>query len=155
MTAAALALLAAAPPAAALTNVFVAYGEGTTRCTITVSKYVDHGSIWTGGTERMKFYGATECDVPLEQTGHASVPGDAEWPAVDGGLCSGFRTSCRSGVDRVPQANDPPATYRISLRAPLGQGWVGVPTDCSGVGTDNLKCEFGIDDVWTPLPFWP
>ena len=35
-----------------------------------------------------------------------------------------------------------PAKTRVKLIAPLGQGWVGAPTHCSGVGTDNLTCEF-------------
>jgi hypothetical protein len=32
----------------------------------------------------------------------------------------------------------------LSLRAPEGQGWLGSPRWCTGVGTDNLQCVFKV-----------
>ena len=144
--------LAGATSAQAATAVFVAYGEGTTACTIEVHKWTDTGSIWTGGEDQTMFHGKTDCNAPVEQTGRATVPAYG-WtaPALDGGLCSGVRASCFSGDDGWGigwQVNNPnPVTYRMSLRAPLGQAWLGAPTHCTGVGTDNLKCEFSITNT--------
>lgn len=147
-------LLAAtpAPPAEAATAVFVAYGEGTTACTIEVHKYADDGGIWTGGEDQTMFHGKTDCNAPVEQTGHAVVPKQGfDDNALDGGLCSGKRVACFSGDDGWGIGwgvyNSNPVTYRVSLRAPLGQGWLGAPTHCTGVGTDNLKCEFSITNT--------
>ena len=152
LTILATAAAALAPATAeAATAAFVAYGEGSTICTIEVHKYSDDGSIWTDGEDQTIFHGKTDCNVPVEQTGHAFVPVDDRGPSLDGGLCSGIRTDCFSGDDGWGVGwmvyNDQPVTYRVSLRAPLGQGWLGAPTHCTGVGTDNLKCEFTIMDT--------
>ena len=148
----AVALLVAAPPAArAGTEVFVAYGTGVTACQITIGKSQE-GPL--DGPDQTEFYGRTDCTEPVQQTGRAMVPaGIGDPAALDGGLCSSFSTDCYSGgfqYDNGPY--DEPMQYTISLVAPLGQGWIGAPTNCSGIGTDNLRCTFTVDDtVWISL----
>ncbi len=138
--------LALAAPQAAPAATFVAFGEGLTRCTITAEKHEDllH-------RDEYKWSGETTCDRPLEQTAQASFHG-ATSP-----LCSGVTTYCSSATGWTyfgqPYLQEP-MEYRVTLRAPLGQGWIGAPTYCSGVGTDNLKCVFKVNDaqntVWYP-----
>ena len=137
------------PPTPGVTLAFVAYGEGTTACTVTLTKRtgqdlntVDYGT---------RFSGRTECTTALPQTARATVPSDGSAPALDGGLCSATTTVCSSGGNLNNLLNTQPLTYRITLRAPLGQGWVGAPNFCSGVGTDNLKCDFVVNDVAIPV----
>ena len=134
------ALLATASQASAA--VFVAYGEGLTRCTIQVEKVMDGGFLvynnGFGHQEDYEWWGETTCDRPLEQTAQASLA-DLVSP-----MCSGIRTTCSSGgevrFEYTPERRSEPTEYRITLRAPRGQGWIGAPTDCMGVGTDNLQC---------------
>ena len=38
-------------------------------------------------------------------------------------------------------------SYRVHMIAPFGQGWVTSPENCSGVGSDNLTCEFTANDL--------
>ena len=151
----ALALLAVPSPASALhegapvspeaTAVFLAYGEGVTHCRFTLRKRTTPWvPDWGSGT---KYAGETHCSAPVEQTARATIAADADSPALDGGLCSGFRTACESLGHEQGDYNISPLKYRITLRAPLGQGWVGDPTSCSGVGTDNLTCEFFLNDA--------
>jgi hypothetical protein len=151
MLALALALAAAAPSAHGATAVFAAYGEGLTYCKITISKSHDEG-FTTGGVGKTDFYGRTECSVPVAQTGQATVPADANDPSLSGAFCSGTVATCFSGANVREVSNSSAMTYTLSLRAPLGQGWVGAPTNCSGVGTDNLRCAFSINGVgWLGL----
>jgi hypothetical protein len=132
--------LAVAQPAAGETEAFVAYGEGDTVCTIWVSKQL---SEYAGSQSAAIASGRTECNVPVEQSVVAWMDASESNEAAEAGECSGFTTSCESwtwvtGGPVWPQ----PAQTRVHLTAPLGQGWVGVPTNCSGVGTDNLTCTF-------------
>lgn len=138
--------LSAAEPAAAVTEVFAAYGEGNTVCRIEISKSMDSG-FQTGGEGKTNFHGRTDCNVPVQQTGRATIPADGSEPALDGGLCSTTAPTCFSGQNAWGVSNSNEMTYRLSLRAPLGQGWVGSPANCTGVGTDNLKCEFSVNGV--------
>jgi hypothetical protein len=139
----------AAVAAPAQAEVFVAYGEGATTCTIEVERATYKG-ITTGGENYQSYLGETDCNVPLEQTSHATVPASGSEPAMDGGLCSGIRASCASGEEDIPEGNSASMVYRMSVRAPRGQGWLGAPVNCSGVGTDNLQCEFVVEIGWTP-----
>jgi len=131
-------LLVASAPASAET--FIAYGTGLTRCDINLAKS-QRGPL----LPQWHYYGKTDCTVPITQTGEAILPG-----AAYGGMCSTFATHCFSGD---PPENDgygwiegfaPSSTlhYYVTLRAPDGQGWLGAPLFCSGVGTDNLQCDF-------------
>ena len=144
----ALCALAVAPSAAhaqasaGITQAFVAYGTGVTACEITLKKRT--GQDLTTLDINTEFLGTTDCTSPVDQTGHATVG------ALDGGVCSGVRTLCSSGRTVDDSWNTDPIVYRVSLRAPAGQGWLGAPTFCTGVGTDNLRCEFTAND--TPLP---
>ena len=140
------ALATAVSAATARAEVFVAYGEDATVCTIEVVNRHYKG-ITTGGEPLQDFSGETDCSVPLEQTAHATIGTD---PDLDGGLCSGVRESCFSGREEVLSQTTTPMVFRMTLRAPLGQGWLGAPTNCTGVGTDNLKCEFVVERSWTP-----
>ena len=128
----------AAPAPAAHAGTFIAYGEGLTRCTIDVDKDANLPALhaqydWTG---------ETTCDRPLQQTGQAFFAGEVGW------LCSGVTTHCSSGdVAWYPGRRiSEPMEYHVTLRAPAGQGWIGAPTYCSGVGTDNLRCVFKDND---------
>ena len=136
-----------AVPATAVQEVFVAYGTGATACDITVAKRTG----WTDPTDLNKYgtmiRGVTDCSAPVAQTGHATVPASGSYPALDGGLCSATRTVCSSGGTWMNILHNQPVTYRMSLRAPVGQGWIGAPTNCSGIGTDNLNCTFTLQDV--------
>jgi hypothetical protein len=135
----AIALLAAAP-AAAETEVFVAYGEGNTACTIQVSKLI---LDWGQDYSRVLLSGQTDCNVAIEQSARAWMDPSAVSPAAEGDLCSGFTKTCGSGTFSDGGLQWPePVQYHVRLTAPRGQGWVGVPTHCSGVGTDNLDCVF-------------
>ena len=111
-----------APAEVALT----AYGEGVpTTCTIDVIKGM------------RSFGGTTSCSRAVTQTAQASTSGGA---TVTGSLCSGFRASCTSsGTTIGPYAT---LRYRVTLVAPLGQGWVAPPSECAGAGTDKLDCTF-------------
>ena len=124
----------------------VAYGEGATTCTITMQKRraLFSQAIWD-------FYGQTDCSVAVEQTGHAVL--ETQWERADGGLCSGVRKTCWSGQPFADCCGtlSPPMEYRVTLRAPSGQGWVASPDACSGAGTDNLVCTFLLDDLTV---FW-
>lgn len=132
-------VLATASPAAAETQVFVAYGEGTTACTIRVDKAV-RGIVQT---THVYFHGETECNVPVEQYAQASIEGSGGDADAVGSACSAFTTTCSSGSWALGDGGwSKPVRYRVKLRAPLGQGWVSSPAACSGVGTDNLDCVF-------------
>lgn len=133
----ALSLVAAASAPA---ETFIAYGTGLTRCDINLTKGT-RGPL----LPQWHYYGKTDCTVPIAQTGLAVIPGSAS-----GSLCSAFATHCFSGD---PPENDgygwmegfPPSEtlhYYVTLRAPNGQGWLGAPFFCTGVGTDNLQCDF-------------
>ena len=134
-------------PATAVQEVFVAYGTGATTCQITVAKKTG----WLYATDLDAYgtmiKGVTDCSSPVAQTGHATVPASGSIPAIDGGLCSTTSAVCTSARTLGSYMNPQPVTYRMSLRAPLGQGWIGAPTNCSGVGTDNLSCTFTLQDV--------
>ncbi len=114
------------------TSAVVAYGEGATRCTITVTKTAVGGS-----TTEWSFSGSTSCDRPLEQTGQARMVGAG---TVWAPLCSGTRASCSSGGTATGAYTD--VEYHVTLLAPAGQGWVAPPAECSGAGTDRLDCTF-------------
>ena len=136
---AALALALAAPQAASAEK-FIAIGVGHTVCEFTAVKD-PHFPLLHAVYD---YYGETECDRPVEQTGHAFIPNS---PLV-GEVCSGFRTHCYSGDVWVTTGGvrySDPLEYHVTVRAPEGQGWIGAPTECSGVGTDNLKCVFKSD----------
>ena len=132
-------------PVGGVAAAFVAYGEGATVCHFTVGKRTSSTAYLGVGTH---YKGETECTGPVEQTGHATVPATSTAPLLDGGLCSGYRTTCTSDGFRMGAFNTNPVTYRVTLRAPYGQGWVGAPTSCQGVGTDILRCEYSINDVF-------
>ena len=123
-----------AAPAAAGTTPIVAYGQAahgwTTVCTVTVTKKDWAFSDW------YSFSGETECDVPIEQSGQAF------FADTSGELCSGFVAVCSSSGGWQGEPDPGPVTYRVHMIAPFGQGWVTSPTNCSGVGSDNLTCEF-------------
>lgn len=155
VTAAAIATaLVAAAPAAAETQAFVAYGTGETVCTIEVSKLVyGPGLTSGGGGGELQLSGTTDCSEPVQQTGQVRMAASAADPGLDGDYCSGFVKSCFSAAsewgDDLIWEN--PAEYSIHLTAPSGQGWVGAPTDCTGVGTDNLSCVF---TALVATPYW-
>src|SRR5688572_5182833 len=133
-------VLVVAAPAAAETEVFVAYGEDNTVCTIQVSKLILN---WSHPETTAMVQGHTDCNVALEQTARAWMDPSAISPGADGGVSSCFSQSCGSaewvdGGDTWPE----PVQYRLRLRAPAGQGWIGSPVNCSGIGTDNLDCTF-------------
>ncbi len=146
-----LAVLCAAAPADARRVVLVATGEATTTCTIAMEQ-VEYA--WS---DMFEFTASTDCDVPVQQTAHAWLPYGCclDTIGADGGVCSAFRTWCASGLGEVQEPNQySPMRYEVTLVAPRGQGWVGIaetpwwpgPYDeCSGVGTDNLKCLFVAD----------
>lgn len=113
-------------------SVLVAYGEGTTTCTVKVSR-----SLRAGTLDTWDFEGATDCSVPLPQTAQAWMTGES---TVFGPLCSGVRASCRSAGSAVGDYRG--VGYHVTLVAPLGQGWIASPAECSGAGTDNLDCTF-------------
>ena len=144
LCAAAVALLAPAP-ASALQNkiVLVAYGEGTTTCTVTANNV--HKMFW-GGEERYEFFGRTECSTAVQQSGQATL-GNADPSLVEvAPLCSRFATTCSSaGAVQGPEYQQGVGGlgYRVTLVAPPGQGWVASPQQCAGAGTDNLTCTFG------------
>jgi hypothetical protein len=141
---AAVALLATAAPAHADTEVFVAYGEGSATCTITVKKRGMPPGM--GGVRETTFEGSTKCSQPVEQTGHAIVPAGPSDPYdLDGGLCTGVQATCVSGGHQRDEGSwSADMEYHVTLRAPLGQGWVGAPSHCSGVGTDYLDCTYTV-----------
>lgn len=143
LAAATVALLAPSPASALQHKVpVVAYGQGTTKCTITVNSV--HREFW-GGEQRYDFFGRTECDAAVEQSGQAWLNHDNPSLVATAPLCSGFRAACESrgfvqGEDYAIGTG--PASYRITMIAPRGQGWVTAPNDCEGVGSDNLTCTF-------------
>jgi hypothetical protein len=136
----ALALIAAAP-ASAGTYPIVAAGSAahgpTTHCTVTVTKTDFAFSTY------YEFNGTTKCDVAIQQSGQAF------FADTSGGLCSAFTTTCSSGGGWEGEPNPGAVTYRVKLRAPEGQGWVTSPQHCTGVGTDNLTCEFTAGNILT------
>ena len=100
-----------------------AYGEGATTCTMRLERY------------GRSFAGSTACTAAIEQTGQASTDTGAAGP-----LCSGTRNTCTSSGTAPSDFSR--LRYRVTLRAPNGQGWAASPQECSGTGTDNLECEF-------------
>ena len=113
--------------------VVAAYGEGSTTCTLSVTKQIRPGTGWT-----WDFEGATDCSVPVEQTGQAAMTGES---TITAPLCSGVRASCRSAGSGTGFSYTG-VEYRVMLRAPRGQGWIASPEQCSGAGTDLLTCTF-------------
>ena len=112
--------------ATAKRSAVAAYGTGTTSCTINATR--------TGSS----FEGTTDCSGAVLQTAQATMTGPS--PAVTGPLCTGLRASCRSAGSGSGAYTD--VSYRITLVAPLGQGWIASPKECSGAGTDRLECRF-------------
>ncbi len=124
------ALLASAAPAAAEKEIrLVAYGEGTTVCTVKI-----HREVIRLFDRNYSFRGSTECPVAVQQTAQAFGG-----PEV-GSYCARFATTCGSSGTTEYSGVD----YDISIVAPLGQGWLPPFPDgvCSGIGTDNLRCSF-------------
>ncbi len=114
-------------PASAERVALVAYGEGTTTCTVTVTATNYAFSTWNKGS------GVTSCSVALEQTGSLST----------GGSCGGFIARCEASGTFQDEADQGFTThFRVTLVAPLGQGWLAPADKCSGVGTDRLACTF-------------
>ena len=116
----------------------VAYGEGTTTCTVTI----EHTATLVTMPDIPPSYdvhGYTQCDRAVQQTARVSHA-EALRDPVYGALCSAFATSCSSSVSGYGFAGV--VTYKVTLRAPAGQGWITAPGECSGVGTDNLQCSF-------------
>jgi hypothetical protein len=112
-------------------SVVAAYGEGATTCQI--------GAVmnFTASVGR-HFSGWTECSADIQQSGVASWSG-AGVPTVTGPLCSAFGKHCTSSGDASDSYTD--IRYRVTLRAPAGQGWSVPPgLECSGAGTDYLQC---------------
>ena len=76
-----------------------------------------------------------------------------------GGLCTGFVAHCFSGepeesdgfgyVEGFKPDGNP--ELRVTLRAPAGQGWLGSPQHCTGIGTDDLTCVFPDSVLWSGL----
>ena len=128
--------LASAAPASAERAVLVAYGTGVpTTCTISASVVERLLITWITAD------GRTDCDRAIQQSGQlvAELGG--------GALCSGFRPICTSSggwttYDEHDLGREGTATYEVTLRAPLGQGWIAPADKCSGAGTDNLRCTF-------------
>ncbi len=109
----------------------VSYGTGETHCTI--SAYKD-----PGGWNWDEFEGITDCNHRVQQTAQTSVVGPSG--TVSGPLCSGSQWRCRSAGTAYGTFDD--VRYQISIVAPYGEGWIAAPSECSGAGTDNLKCTF-------------
>jgi hypothetical protein len=119
--------LASAAPASAERAVLVAYGEGTTTCVIQTIATNFAGSSYYRST------GSTDCSTAIQQSGFVS------W----GTGCSGFVARCEDSGTNEGELGEVTISYRVTLRAPLGQGWGVAPTDkCSGVGTDYVTCTF-------------
>jgi hypothetical protein len=133
-------------PAEARRIVLAAYGEGATTCTITLFQaHKPFSPKWDIG-------GRTECSAPLQQTGEAWLPDDWDSYREYGALCSGFRTACESGLYFFEGSSSSwgQVHYQVSLTAPRGQGWGYAPVEeCSGVGTDILRCTFVADATTT------
>ena len=132
---AAASLGAAAPAAQA--EFFIAYGTGLTNCSVTMKyEYVLLAPWWRAKA-------SVDCDKPVEMTAHAY---GNEYFSFE--PCSGFRDRCASseppegeaGWSEGPGLNG--LVYDVTLRAPVGQGWLGAPDYCTGIGTDNLRCRF-------------
>ena len=144
VAAAVVSTLSVAPPASA--EFFVSYGTGVTSCTITARDQSRAPNLLPWWRIQAK----TECDRPIEQSLHIF---NASGEPFDGGLCSGFTARCFSGdpesywvqTDSHP---DGELELHVSLRAPNGEGWLGSPQNCTGIGTDNLRCVFTPDVTW-------
>ena len=124
------------------TQIFTAYGTGNTLCTIQVRKWVDQ----SGGTF---VDGETGCNAALQQTVQASMQAGGGEPAADGPVCSRVGTTCYSDA-AIADEEDwiGRGQIHVKLIAPNGQGWVGSPKDCTGIGTDNLTCTFQAYAAW-------
>lgn len=131
--------LVASAPAAADGATAVAYGTGVTSCSISLS--ASKALINIGGI-RYRYEGVTDCSVAIEQSGQATLYAGSS--VVDQGpLCSGFLARCSSSGSYLSVGLDADhATYVVRLIAPLGQGWLTASDQCSGAGTDNLRCTF-------------
>src|SRR5687768_6813814 len=90
LAALALTLCVAAPAGARTYAELVAYGTGTTTCSILLYKQATIGNRF----QEYNFRGTTDCSKPIEQTGRAFVPTSDPADVADGGLCSGFRNDC-------------------------------------------------------------
>ncbi len=133
-----LSLVAAAPAAAAGATV-VAYGTGVTSCSISLS--ASKALINIGGI-RYRYEGVTDCSVAVEQSARATLYAGS-WVVDEGPLCSGFVARCSSSGSYLSVGLDADhATYVVRLIAPPGQGWLTAADECSGAGTDNLRCTF-------------
>src|SRR5688572_27268621 len=133
-----------APPAEAAFATFVAYGQGVASCTIYIEKTFKSRFYFGGAYEQVGFSGSTSCSAPIQQSGHAFIPGDA---LLDGGLCSGFTTSCSSGADfdrYEGNAGEGAMQYHVTLIASREQSWFGAPVACEGVGSHRLDCVFSV-----------
>lgn len=128
------------------TQVFAAYGTGNTACLIEVQKYT---FAWGEPEARAVVEGHSECNVALEQQMVAAMEGRDGGADELGSPCADVTTQCDSSA-AVDAASDwvGRGQIRIKLRAPDGQGWVGSPKDCSGIGTDNLTCTFQAYVAW-------
>ena len=141
--------LLTASPAAARTIVLTAWGEGSvTVCTVKLFQKRPHlNSKWDVG-------GRTACSVPVQQSGQAWLPRTFSSTPDYAPPCSTFGKTCESawffieGGDYDVQREM--VHYDVALLAPRGQGWVGAPDECFGVGSDNLTCNF-MGDFGTKL----
>ncbi len=120
------------PGAYAMRSSFVAsYGTGETTCTISAR-------MNAAGPDYRDFEGITDCSRDVQQSAQAWVVGASGSAAAPS--CSGWQALCRSAGWAYGSYSD--VHYQISITAPNGEGWVAAPSECSGVGTDNLKCTF-------------
>jgi hypothetical protein len=137
----------AAPAARA--EFLVAYGTGMTNCSINAKA----GRQLYGLLPYWRIQAKTDCDRAVDQSVRVFIPGS--W--FDGGTCSGFRAHCFSGepeesdgfgwIEGMPPRGD--VELHVTLRAPAGQGWLGPPQYCQGVGTDSLRCVFTRNVLWS------
>ena len=116
-------------------HVLTAWGEGSvTRCVVTIT------SLDWFPKDQWSYSGKTECGVPIEQSGQAFLM-DHWGVKHEGGLCSGFTTTCSSSGEDY--GDNLTVRYDITLRAPRGQAWSVPPNvwTCEGAGSDYLSCS--------------
>ena len=140
-----LALAVAATPASAYqVRVIAAGGSAATTCEF------DWGIALLSFTPFTTVDGRTTCTAAVQQTAQVSGTDNVFNTTEYGYVCSRFSTTCQSSVDmdEYPQV----IRYHVKVIAPLGQGWVAVPDECSGAGTDNLTCTFERSSAFSSRP---
>jgi hypothetical protein len=98
-----------------------------------------HNHRYTGSTY-YKISGSTTCGGAIQQSCALTLPNDYA-PYTVSLSDSVFDSTCSlsSGAEGENWGS---LIYRTVVHAPTGMKWIGVPTQCSGVGTDTLDCTF-------------